>query len=238
LSNGFQVAFSADESEVGGHVHAVSQNASRVRLLLYEQDEGGAGLLHNLTDAAAWQRLGGRALEILHVNPDTGAEFGNACERACYDCLLSFYNQGQHAFLDRKLAIPFLQKLLYLPMFQISEPSGDLTWTQLKAAAVGDEAEVINALENRQFPLPEAQHLTIRNNDGVPIAEADLLYRNKIAVWIHGSIHAMPHIQARDAEQKPKLKALGYRVVEIWSHRCEEGLNELAQRLDRVDLVV
>jgi len=57
-------------------------------------------------------------------------------------------------------------------------------------------------------------------------------------VWIHGSIHTMPHVQARDAEQKPKLKALGYRIVEIWSDSAGEGLNELAQRLDRVDLVV
>jgi hypothetical protein len=38
----------------------------------------------------------------------------------------------------------------------------------------------------------------------------------------------MPHVQARDGAQKPKLKALGYRIIEIWSHRSEEGLNELA----------
>src|SRR5262249_33108266 len=94
------------------------------------------------------------------------------------------------------------------------------------------------ALEKRQFPLPDVQHVAISNSEGVAVAEADLFYRNKIVVWIHGSIHMMPHVQARDAEQRRKLKALGYRIVEIWSDSPEGGLNELAQRLDRVDLVV
>jgi very-short-patch-repair endonuclease len=69
------------------------------------------------------------------------------------------------------------------------------------------------------------------------VAEADLLYRGKIVVWIHGGIHTMPHVQARDAEQKRKLKALGYRIVEIWSDNPEEGMAALAQWLGRMDLV-
>jgi len=76
LSYGFQVAFSADESEVSGHVFLVPGNAARIRLLLYEQDEGGAGLLRNLVDHSAWQRVATRALEIVHVDPATGQGHG------------------------------------------------------------------------------------------------------------------------------------------------------------------
>jgi G:T-mismatch repair DNA endonuclease (very short patch repair protein) len=45
------------------------------------------------------------------------------------------------------------------------------------------------------------------------------------------------HVHPRDEEQKRKLKALGYRVVEIWPDRPDDGLHDLAQRLDRPELM-
>jgi len=79
--------------------------------------------------------------------------------------------------------------------------------------------------------LPEAQHAVIRNSEGVPIAEADLLYPGHIVVWVQGSPHHMEHIRARDEDKRRQLKALGYRIVEIWPERMDDGLNGLAQKL-------
>ncbi|RME56295.1 MAG: DUF1998 domain-containing protein, partial [Deltaproteobacteria bacterium] len=72
LLGGFQVAFSAEESELGAHLFDVPGNASRKRILLYETDEGGVGLLQNLWKDDGWHRTARRALELLHVDPDTG----------------------------------------------------------------------------------------------------------------------------------------------------------------------
>ncbi|MBK9138901.1 MAG: DEAD/DEAH box helicase [Verrucomicrobia bacterium] len=236
LSYGFQVAFSADESEVGGHVFVVPGNAARIRLLLYEQDEGGAGLLRNLVDQAAWQRMATRALEIVHVDPATGQEMEGACDTACYDCLLSFYNQQHHRHLDRRVVVQALRQLLQVEPFQMAEPGSGATWDQFRAAAIGAEPTVVDALQARNFPLPECQHEIIRDPEGVPVAEADLLYRNKIVVWVQGAPHEQPHVQHRDEDQKRRLKALGYRVVEIWPDHLDDGLRDLAQRLDRPEL--
>ncbi|MCX7824272.1 MAG: DEAD/DEAH box helicase [Verrucomicrobiae bacterium] len=236
LSYGFQVAFSADESEVGGHVFSVPGGAPRIRLLLYEQDEGGAGLLRNLVGHSAWQRMATRALEIVHVDPATGQDMDGACDTACYDCLLSFYNQQHHRHLDRRVVVQALRQLLQIEPFQMAEPDGGTTWDQFRAAAIGAEPTVVDALQARNFPLPERQHEIIRDTEGVPVAEADLLYRNKIVVWVQGAPHQQPHLQHRDEDQKRRLKALGYRVVEIWPDHLDDGLRDLAQRLDRPDL--
>jgi superfamily II DNA/RNA helicase len=237
LSYGFQIAFSADESEVSGHVFVVPGSASRIRLLLFEQDEGGAGLLRNLLDHAAWQRMVTRALEIVHVDPVTGQEFADACDTACYDCLLSFYNQQHHRHLDRSVVVQTLRQLLQIEPFQMAEAGDDKTWDQFRSAAIGAEPSVIDALKAHDFPTPERQHETVRDPEGIPIAEADLLYRNKIVVWVQGAPHQQAHVQHRDEDQKRRLKALGYRVVEICPDHLEDGLRDLAHRLDRPDLI-
>ena len=68
---------------------------SRGRMLLTEAAEGGAGVLRRLVDEPdALARVARQALEIIHYDPDTGADLDHAagaterCERGCYDCLL------------------------------------------------------------------------------------------------------------------------------------------------------
>jgi len=61
-----------------------------------------------IDDPHALAAVAGNALEICHFDPD-GTDKHRAprakedCEAACYDCLMSYYNQGEHRILDRKL---------------------------------------------------------------------------------------------------------------------------------------
>ena len=74
-------------------------------MLLTEAAEGGAGVLAPARRRARRPRRASpaRALEIIHYDPDTGADLGHApgarerCERGCYDCLLSYANQYEHS---------------------------------------------------------------------------------------------------------------------------------------------
>ncbi len=236
LLGGFQVAFGADESELGSHVFDVPGDASRKRILLYETDEGGTGLLRNLWETEGWRRTARRALELLHVDPDTGEEQENACERACYDCLLSYFNQQHHDLLDRRAVIDVLWQILTAELVA-NGGDGGLGWKELKDNAVGAERTVLEALERYGFPQPIGQHSVIRDIEGVAVAEADLLYPNRIVVWVHGSPHHQDHVRQRDAAQEQRLRALGYRVVTIWPERLEEGLRDLAERLRRPELM-
>ncbi len=235
LLGGFQVAFSADESELGAYLFDVPGDGSRKRILLYETDEGGTGLLRNLWDARGWHRTARHALELLHVDPETGRGRDSACERACYDCLLSYFNQQHHDLLDRRLVIEVLRKMLSATL-EADEDRGRPDWAALREHAVGTEGGVIDALEQHGFPLPVGQHEVIRDSEGIAISEADLLYPNRIVVWIHGAPHHREHVRQRDAALRRRLQALGYRVVTIWPERLGEGLRELAEKLGRLDL--
>ncbi len=100
------ITMNLDESEVGGFLAAVSVGEERQRLVLYETAEGGTGAVESLTDPHRLLAVIRNAQELLHEDePEQG------CEKACYECLCSFYNQRDHGLLDRHLVLPFLRSL-------------------------------------------------------------------------------------------------------------------------------
>jgi hypothetical protein len=232
LRSGFEVAFSAEESELGGALYCTSDSDRSVRILIHETDEGGAGLLDHLEDLTAWRRMIDRALEILHVDPETGEEREGACERACYECLLSFYNQREHDLLDRQVVVPFLWALRSATLVRPAQEG----WESLLGAAVGAEGVVIERLRTAGFPLPAGQHVIVSDGDE-PVTEADLTYAHGVVVWVQGAPHHRPSVAARDDRLRSRVLGLGYRVGVIWPERTVEGLRELAVVLDRSDLL-
>ena len=98
LERGVEAAFQLEDSELSSE--ALPDLDGRGRMLLTESAEGGAGVLRRLvTEPDALATIARTALEIAHFDPDTGDDLGHApgrserCERACYDCLLSYGNQ-------------------------------------------------------------------------------------------------------------------------------------------------
>ncbi|MDP5280359.1 DEAD/DEAH box helicase [Sphingomonas sp. DG1-23] len=79
----------------------------RRSLLLYEASEGGAGVLKRLMEnAGRWRRLADVAIELMHLHRTDGVLGDNPdkdpCVAGCYRCLLSYYNQPDHAHIDRR----------------------------------------------------------------------------------------------------------------------------------------
>ena len=228
LALGFQVAFSADQSEID---HEVYQSDGTVgRIVFYEREEGGAGLLHHLIDGTAWRRVARRALELLHVDPETGEEATDACSRACYDCLLSFFNQFDHGKLDRRLAIPWLMEIANGdPQLSLAGP--DERWAELLENAVGAEPQILEMIRAHGCDPPARQHEVITEADGTRIAEADLAWDDKIVCFVDGSPHQWEHVKRDDAPKRQRLKALGYKVVAIDAANPGPGIADLKRRL-------
>jgi ATP-dependent helicase YprA (DUF1998 family) len=106
LERGVEAEFQLEDSELESR--PLPDDAGRGRMLFVESAEGGAGVLRRLTaEPDALARAARKALEIIHLDPETGEDLGQApgvterCEAACYDCLLSYGNQGDHALVDR-----------------------------------------------------------------------------------------------------------------------------------------
>jgi hypothetical protein len=227
LRTGVQVAFGLDQSELGGFVFP--QPNGRHLVLLYETDEGGIGILEQLGRGEGWARLIERTLEILHFDPASGEEQPGACVRACYECLMTFYNQLDHDRLDRTLIRDLLLGLR-TPSYEFA--GGESRWEDLVDDAVRSlEPEVLTRIRRLGLPAPDELHKTIHVN-GEPIAEADLFYEPKVVVFIDGPDHDKDYVGAADEAKRRKLKARGYQVVVIHHAAVDHGVKELAERLN------
>src|SRR3546814_14574551 len=120
VKHAIQVEFQLEEGELS--TEPLPSLDARRWILLYESAEGGAGVLRRLAeDSNALARAARRALEICHVDPDTGDDLPmrpghDQCEAACYDCLMSYRNQPDHPLPDRATVIPVLQQLSTAPV--------------------------------------------------------------------------------------------------------------------------
>lgn len=110
LERGIEAVFQLEDSELSSEL--LADNEDHGRLLFVEAAEGGAGVLRRLqSEPDAMSRVATKALEILHVDVQTGQDLDKACVRGCYRCLLSYGNQRDHEIIDRRLIIDRLLQL-------------------------------------------------------------------------------------------------------------------------------
>jgi very-short-patch-repair endonuclease len=217
------VAFNLDESELDGFLAPGPGKEAPYRIVIYETSVGGSGVLASLAEKGRLETVVARAREMLHEGDP-----GGGCEHACYECLLSFYNQRFHRLLDRALVLPWLQSLENLAV----EPEvTEDRLAALEAQCQSDlEREVLGAIRERGLRLPDEAQKTIYDGDE-PIASADFFYTPRILVFVDGSPHHRDYVQAADERKRRRLKALGYRVVVVKGGEPEAGLKDLTARV-------
>lgn len=221
LKQALLLAMNLDEDEIGAFLAAVP-GGERRRLVLYETAEGGTGAVEALTDPHRLAAVVRRARELLHEGDADGG-----CEKACYECLCSFYNQHDHDRLDRRLVLPFLQSLRDLAIEPVQTEAGPAL-EELAARCDSDlERQVLQAIHARGLPLPgEAQKVLYDGDE--PVAIVDFVYAPRIVVFVDGSPHHLDYVQAADDWKRKRLKARGYRIVVIRGEEMEQGLEDLA----------
>ena len=214
LKHAIQVEFQLEENELA--TEPLPSPDQRSWILMYESSEGGAGVLRRLAeDRGALARVARKALEICHVDPDTGDDLPmrpghDPCEAACYDCLMSYRNQPDHPFLDRATIIELLQ--------QMATSSVELRPDAESVEALvesGLEQDWLDWLKERGLRLPDRSQVLVEDAGTRP----DFLYDDGyVAVYVDGPHHDFPERQARDAVQAQKMRDLGYRVIRF-GHR-------------------
>jgi len=226
LARGIQEEFQVEEGELA--TERIGEGASQ-RILLWEAAEGGLGVLRRLVEEPdALATVARRALDILHFDPDTGQDrrpledVENGCARACYDCLLSYYNQRDHLQLDRHLVRDFLLGLSasvtragsnehdyeahYRRLRSLTETRSDL------------ERQFLDLIHRTNRRLPEAAQRQVEDVYAMP----DFYYEPNVCVFCDGSVHDEPQQRARDEEVRRELKEKGYRVIVIRYDRDPE----------------
>ena len=113
LKRGIEQVFQIEESELA--VESIPSQEKRKGILFYEASEGGAGVLTRLAqEPDQLAKVASRALMIMHYEGENGIfseetihevadpSGKEPCEAGCYRCLLSYFNQPDHANIDRK----------------------------------------------------------------------------------------------------------------------------------------
>lgn len=192
----------------------------RGRMLLTEAAEGGAGVLRRLVDEPeAIRRVARTALEIIHYDPDTGADLDHAdgatvrCERGCYDCLLSYGNQYEHALINRHSIVEILRSLLdaRVEAGAAGRHRADQAGWLTKLGDSTLEARFIAWLQDTGRRLPDDAQRTVEACRARP----DFVYEGSIpvAVFIDGPHHDRETQQQRDRDAETRLTNASWLVI-------------------------
>lgn len=219
LKHAIQVTYQLEDSELAAE--PLPSTDDRRAILFYEAAEGGAGVLRRLVeDPTALAAVARKALEVCHFDPDTGADVDRApgarerCEAACYDCLMSYGNQPDHAKLDRRDVLEVL--LAYARGAVDSSPVALTREAQLerlvRLAASELERRWLRFLDARGYRLPNEAGRLVEQASTRP----DFLYTDhQLAVYVDGPVHEFPERAARDRVQQRALEDLGFLVVRV-----------------------
>ena len=217
LKTAIQVQFQLEDRELA--TEALPSSDDRQHILLYEASEGGAGVLRRLVeDPGTLPAVARRAMELGHFDPDTSEDQRRAkgaredCEAACYDCLLSYYNQRDHRLLDRQLLPGILQPWMRASVRTSPAPipRDDQLRRLLNLCQSDLERRWVGMVDRMGLALPsDAQRLV----DACHV-RPDFLYRDEgAAIFVDGPHHDTPEQQAKDNEQQDALEDHGLTVI-------------------------
>jgi hypothetical protein len=231
LARGIEEVYQIEESELAAEPMPSALN--RRRLLFYEASEGGAGVLVRLvSQPGELARAAREALRIMHYKVPDGAisseqltdhpkSLGSeSCVAACYHCVLSYYNQPEHALIDRRdkdaLSIlcalassetVFLNKDGSSPNAAYSTIYGT-TYAESSSSSDDLAGHFVRWLTLHAFQAPDVIAYPILDHQEL----VDALYRKeRIAVFL-----ASPSMKLKNL-----LLDLGYQVLEVGKNEKE-----------------
>jgi len=217
LKMAIQLVFQLEDSELAAE--PLPTEDDRHAILFYEAAEGGAGVLRQLIhDKDALPLVARKALEICHFDPDTGKDLHHAegaredCEAACYDCLLSYYNQRDHSLLDRHLIKDLLITIMDSQIVASPEakPRGEHLQELLNLCQSDLERQWLESVEENGYSLPTNTQPLIE----ICHTRPDFLYEHEhVVIYVDGPHHDYPDRQQRDALNTECLENLGYTVL-------------------------
>ncbi|MCD6508110.1 DEAD/DEAH box helicase [Candidatus Poribacteria bacterium] len=219
LQRGIEVTFQVEESELASERIGSGEHRA---ILIWEAAEGGLGVLRRLVDEPdAVAQVARAALERCHFDPDTLSDTNPDCNFACYDCLLSYYNQRDHHRMNRHLVRDLLAQLSTSSTFSVGggrSPEEHYRWLRSLTDSRSElERRFIDHLYRTGRRLPDEAQRKLQDYNCIP----DFFYEPNVCVFCDGSVHDDPEQRRKDRLVRSELRDLGYRVIVI---RYDEDL--------------
>ena len=235
LNRAIQLSLDLDESELQSFIRPSVTGKSAFEIVFYEVIPGGAGILLTLTeDYFAFNKVINKTLEILHYFEKDG------CEKACYECVCSYYNQRDHLKMNRHSVIPFIEELYRnrnnISFTRIAAKDDRIKFDALSNKCDSElERNVLHLIYKSKIRLPDDIHKTFYDGD-IPKVNADFFYKDSnkgICVFVDGSDHDRESIIKDDNQKRRWLKSMGYRVLSV-SYKEEPEFGEFLKILEQI----
>ncbi len=212
FTRGLETVFQLEEGET--LTEPVPGRDDRKAILTFESTEGGAGVLTRLvSEPKRLSEVARAALGLMHFqNLEHAISTGDPahliqdpaanCVKGCYRCLLSYYNQPDHEWIDRTDP-ELLELLLRLARCQV-------------VPVVSKQLGTTEDMNRWGLPAPDASPLVIGE------AAFPLVWRSHLVVASELAI---------TPEQQSALEALGFSFVQIENNNASEPPTELKSLL-------
>jgi very-short-patch-repair endonuclease len=139
------------------------------------------------------------------------------CEAACYDCLMSYGNQGDHEILDRTLVRDVLAQFASATVRAApgAVPRADHLQRLLNLTDSELERKWLRYLEANNLRLPSSAQTLVESCKTRP----DFLYEeDRIAIYVDGPVHDFPERSKRDRQQEEAMLDAGWQVIRFSHH--------------------
>jgi superfamily II DNA/RNA helicase len=171
-------------------------------IFLYEAAEGSLGILSQFADNVdVFRKVIDESIRLLRYDD---AEYKDA---ASYDDLLSYYNQRDHAVIDRFLIQDALEKLRICKLERQASadfPDYDAQYQTLRRQIdpnSGTELKFLDYLYQSNLRLPDAAQKSV---DGIYV-QPDFYYEPDIWVFCDGTPHDKPDVKAEDKVKRDAI---------------------------------
>ena len=224
------LTFNMDERELGGIILPIP-DSNESKIVIFETEEGGIGALKALIiNPIRYNRFLNMMAELIHVKDiETGEEYEDPCNRACYNCLLGYWNQRDHRYLNRQVVKPLIQTLHKSKIEFISLDPIEAQIERLKnllGSGLDSQLEkrVLDFMLKMKIPLPHHAQYPIPDRDPASgkafiLSVADYYYQDKnLCIFVDGPPHNKPEIKQDDDEKRKKLRRKGYGIYEMDFH--------------------
>ena len=225
LKSAIQAVFQLEDQELAAE--PVPSQDVRNAILFYEAAEGGAGVLRRMIDEPdALGRVAAMALDLCHFDPETGEDRRRArngrmdCSAACYDCLMSYFNQRDHLMLDRMKIKDYLLELKAAAVHALK--GSEAGFDELHIACTTElERRWLRMAQKNGLRLPTAAQQLVTTEDGS--FRPDFVYDRpgvRAAVFVDGPVHDHDQQPERDERAGRALENAGWTVVRF--HHSQE----------------
>lgn len=201
-------------------------------IMIYESSEGSIGVLKDIArNPAKLREIFKEAYSMCGYELSTREDLFPARPKASYEDFLSYYNQADHAKIDRHSIVKALELLIISNPDDTRGGTYESKYDELKNGLHPQspgEKELLDYLFQNGYRLPD---FTNHNMEQFYV-QPDFVYeKDKALIFVDGGVHKKTVVKADDDKKRRLLELAGFDVL-VWDVQSEDVASFVSRRQD------